>query len=404
MKTHEQILTMLAGNSSQHPMQFNALLTISGLQPDTLNMVLDQMYAAHHINQATVTRSGVEQREVWPTGMVKQLNTYADPSKRVAPTPLPRRNETPAIQLKEVTMNINHDEKTPKALTILKYIEANPVCNSAQIGHATGIVAPRSYIKAHISRGAVIVMGENRNDMKMQLAAGQTAEAIYGTGYNKAKPAPSAALLAEVQAAHANVYLPVGRVGFQPHAEPCSVGNELPTLPLLELADAEPAPTYEIPAFLRKSEEQQPVEPAPVVKFDTDLGFYKDEAVTIDELTAQVGRVGFQPHAEPCSVGNELPTLPPLELAEPLPAVKYDTDLGFYSTELITSPPTIQDHIDALFMLLPESATICITRNNAQLEIDIEAEVFGRSVCKSVSMHQVKETLDALHIVTVEMA
>lgn len=340
---HEQILTMLAGSHSQQPMQFNALLDISGLQPDTLDMVLDQMYAAHSINQATVTRSGIMQREVWPTGMAKQVNAYKVPSKRVAPTPPPRRNETPAIQPKEITMNINHDEKTPKALTILKYIEANPVCNSAQISHATGIVAPRSYIKAHISRGVVIVAGENRKDIKMQLAQGQTAEGIYGNGYNKAKPVPSAALLAEVQAAH-------GCTEF-------SDSYQASGLPVLILTEAEP-----------------------------------------------VGRVGFQPHAEPCSVGNELPTLPLLELAEPLPVVKYDADLGFYPTELITSQPTLQDHIDALFMLLPESASIVITRNDAQLEIDIEAEVFGRSVCKSVSMHEVKETLDALHIVTVEMA
>ena len=323
---HEQILTMIAGSHAQQPMRFNALLDISGLYPDTLNMVLDQMYAAHSINQATVTRSGIMQREVWPTGMAKQVNAYKVPSKRVAPViPPPRRNEAPAIQPKEVTMNINHDEKTPKALTILKYIEANPNCNSAQISHATGIVAPRAYIKAHISRGAVIVAGENRKDIKMQLAQGQTAEGIYGNGYNKAKPAPSAALLAEVQAAHDNVELPVGRVGVQPHAEPCRVGNELPALPLLELA-------------------------------------------------------------------------------EPLRVVKYDADLGFYPTELIAIQPTIQDHIDALFMLLPESATICITRNNAQLEIDIEAAVFGKTVAKSVQAHEVKETLDALHIVTVEMA
>ena len=269
---HEQILTMLAGSHAQQPMRFNALLDISGLYPDTLNMVLDQMYAAHSINQATVTRSGIMQREVWPTGMASQLNAYADPSKRVAPTPLSRRNEAQAIKSKEVTMNINHDEKTPKALTILKYIEANPNCNSAQISHATGIESPRSYIKAHISRGAVIVAGENRKDMRMQLAPGHTATGLYGNGYNKSKPAPSAALLAEVQAGHADVYLPVGRVGFQPHAEPCSVGIELPTLPPLELADAEPAPTYEIPAFLRKSEKQQPVDD---LKQDLRTGFAK---------------------------------------------------------------------------------------------------------------------------------
>lgn len=341
---HEQILTMLAGSHSQQPMQFNALLDISGLQPDTLNMVLDQMYAAHSINQATVTRSGIMQREVWPTGMAKQVNIYADLSKRVAATPPPRRNEVQVIKTKEITMtqDLEVAEQTPKALTILKFIEANPNCNSAQISHATGIESPHSYIKAHISRGNVLVKVLDRRNSHFNIALGQTAQGIYGYGYTKRQPAPSAALLAEVQSAHANVDLPVGRVGFQPHAVPCRVGNELPTLPLptLDLSEAYDA---DIPAFISKR-------------------------------------------------------------ADELPAVKYDADLGFYSTELITSQPTLQAHIDALFMLLPESATICITRNNAQLEIDIEADVFGKTVAKSVQTHEVKETLAALHIVTVEMA
>ena len=224
-------------------------------------------------------------------------------------------------------MNINHDEKTPKALTILKYIEANPACNSAQISHATGIESPRSYIKAHISRGAVVVAGENRKDMKMRLAADRTAEAIYGNGYTKAKPAPSAALLAEVQAAHADV----------------------------ELADADAAPTYEIPAFLRKSLEKQPVEPAPVVKFDTDLGFYADTVLKTK-----------------------------------------------------TNPPSQDDFaidaINTLFDLLPPQSAIVIGRANGELQIEIEADVFGTPVAKTVLINQVIETLNALHIVTVDMA
>lgn len=313
MKAHEQILTILAGTTSQQPMQFNALLTISGLLPDTLNMVLDQMYAAHHINQATVTRSGIMQREVWPTGMAKQLNAYAEPSKRVAPTPLPRRNETPAIQPKEVTMNINHDEKTPKTLTILKFIEANPVCNSAQISHSTGIVAPRSYIKAHIKRGKVLVTGEGRCDQYLQLAPGQTAQGIYGNGYTKHAEKPAAI-----------------------------TQTALPAFHLSTAVDAQ------IPVFITQREDEMPAEAAASPKFDTDLGFYTDT--------------------------------------------------------VLIAKTSLQQHIDALFMLLPESATICITRNNAQLEIDIEADVFGKTVAKSVQTHEVKETLAALHIVTVEMA
>lgn len=136
-------------------------------------------------------------------------------------------------------MNINHDEKTPKALTILKYIEANPVCKSAQISHATGIESPRSYIKAHISRGAVIVAGESRKDMKMQLAQGQTAEGIYGNGYNKAKPAA----ITET------------------------------ALPAFNLSAADDA---QMPVFIIKRQAEKPDEAAASPKFDTDLGFYTD--------------------------------------------------------------------------------------------------------------------------------
>ena len=391
---HEQILTMLAGSHAQQPMRFNALLDISGLYPDTLNMVLDQMYAAHSINQATVTRSGIMQREVWPTGVVSN-QIYLN-SLRTPLPPLPRRNEIkPKLMEETMTQDMPQDleiatlastleanvflppiQQLPKALTILKFIEVNPFCNSAQISHATGIESPRSYIKTHISRGAVIVAGENRNDMKMHLTQGQTAEGIYGNGYTQRQPAPSAALLAEVQAAHdctefSDSYQasglpaliltaaePVGRVGFQPHAEPCSVGNELPTLPLT-LTDIDcPAfdmANYETPATINKRQDEQPADEAPSPKFDTDLGFYIATALK----------------------------------AKNNPFSQDDFAI---------------DAVNTLFDLLPPQSEIVIRRADGELQIDIEADVFGKPVAKTVLINEVVETLNALHIVTVEMA
>lgn len=328
MITHEQLLKLLAKNSAQSPMTFADLLAISGLQPATLTMVLDQMHAAHSINQATVTRSGIAQREVWPTGMAKQLNAYADPSKRVAPTPLrplPRRDEikpklTEATMSQNMTQDLEVAEQTPKALTILKFIEANPVCNSAQISHGTGIAAPRSYIKAHVMRGNVLVIGENRQNQYLQLAPGQTAEGIYGNGYTK----------------HA--------------AKPAAITEA--ALPAINLSAADDA---QIPVFITKREDEVAADGVASPKFDSDLGFYADTAPK--NMCIQFSQDDF--------------------------AI---------------------DAINTLFDLLPPQSEIVIRRADGELQIDIEADVFGKPVARTVLINEVIETLSALHIVTVEMA
>lgn len=97
----QHILDLLANSSSQKPVPFNVLLDECGLLPKTLNMILDAMYAQHSINQATVTRKGIEQREVWLTGVVDKAQRqdivinkgYTPPSgHQIRP---PRRDEKP---------------------------------------------------------------------------------------------------------------------------------------------------------------------------------------------------------------------------------------------------------------------------------------------------------------------
>ena len=115
MKTHEQILSLMTKSHAQAPMQFNSLLDISGLQPDTLNMVLDQMYDARKINQAKVTRAGIEQREVWPVAIVNKANPYRSGVATAPVIPPPRRNEAPAI--KPVQLIKTEEAKTNSSIT-----------------------------------------------------------------------------------------------------------------------------------------------------------------------------------------------------------------------------------------------------------------------------------------------
>lgn len=210
----QQILDLLNGSSSQKPMPFNVLVDKSGLLPKTLNMILDTMYAQHSINQAMVTRNGVQQREVWPTGVIEKAvrqDIVINPNKRPPIKPyrhdesstrtslpaIPVRNfdiEKPQINAvveSEKTMNEKPENTTPKSLLILEYIEAHPGCSSLEITKAVGIGSVNAYIKFHIKRGNVLIeLGHSRHN-KYSLKAGMTAKDVYQGGVRH-KPMRSA--------------------------------------------------------------------------------------------------------------------------------------------------------------------------------------------------------------------
>lgn len=76
--TQQKILAFLQGCDSQHPMEFGALLKKTGLQPDTLRMVLDQMQHSlpATINSCTLTKQGKSSAMYWPTGAVGNPLTF----------------------------------------------------------------------------------------------------------------------------------------------------------------------------------------------------------------------------------------------------------------------------------------------------------------------------------------
>lgn len=205
----QQILDLLKGSSSQKPMPFNVLVDKSGLLPKTLNMILDSMYAQHSINQALVTRNGMQQREVWPTGVIEKavrqdivINPNKTPPSGLLTRPYRRdesnfrtslaaipdsdaeveKTQQPIAIESEKTMNEKTENTTPKSLLILEYIEAYPGCSSLEITKEVGVQSVNAYIKFHIKRGNVLIeLGHSRHN-KYSLKAGMTAKDVYQGG------------------------------------------------------------------------------------------------------------------------------------------------------------------------------------------------------------------------------
>ena len=93
--------------------------------------------------------------------------------------------------IKEIYKVTNTSE--PRALQVLRVIEAHPGCNHADIEYATDLLGATGYIKGQIKGGRVLVGGTARK-RTFTLAAGETAESAYNGGsrirFNKPEPAP----------------------------------------------------------------------------------------------------------------------------------------------------------------------------------------------------------------------
>lgn len=89
--TQTQILALLKGHDAQHPLCFDALVQKSGLEEDTLKMVLQQLFDSQPrpINCAQITKGGKTYMVYWPTGEIARLSfhTYTPMQPRTASAP-----------------------------------------------------------------------------------------------------------------------------------------------------------------------------------------------------------------------------------------------------------------------------------------------------------------------------
>lgn len=201
-----RILEAIKGSNAQNPMSISALKSKLGVTEKPLEKELEAMFVLKQISRAYISRpvNGKLQSElyVWPTGII-QPERYATVGAKVAPTPLPRRDEIKttghdgashlALTLghartidmvaakKSTQEQINMTEK-PTALRLLEHIEAHPNCPYSDFTNILNTVAASAFLGNHIARGDVIKTQVGPRKYNYSLIAGKTALDIYNGG------------------------------------------------------------------------------------------------------------------------------------------------------------------------------------------------------------------------------
>lgn len=193
--THDLILQHMQGATQHQPVTLDELASKTGLLPDTISMILDQMQNTLPavINKVKVIKNGQTEIIVWPTGAI-QPTFWRDFKLAGSKTPPPKRVETnPNHQPKEPAMDDTMkatpararagDEPQPRSLQILRYIEQHPGCSTYEVQKALKITAPACYLKPYIAAGYVVssqnkVEGR-RPSNSIRLAPGISADELY---------------------------------------------------------------------------------------------------------------------------------------------------------------------------------------------------------------------------------
>lgn len=102
--TAANVLALLSGRSSQYPMPFDELHAATGLSKKRLKEMLDAMAYAlpATINRATLTKGGVTQVVLWPTGVIETRTRMGIVIKPAYQSHPPRMNDLTRAVLDKV--------------------------------------------------------------------------------------------------------------------------------------------------------------------------------------------------------------------------------------------------------------------------------------------------------------
>ena len=213
MDTRQLILNILKGSSSQNPMRFDVLLTVSGKARDELQEALEDMYqqVPAAINRVLQIKAGQEQYLYWPTGVLQSFKGDVVGARKhltkLHGGPVRRNTE----QLKTVSPaeaqkgeEMKKEEKVSN-VDIVRYVISNPgVANNQVLDHfarddqdkrkALGIVIcyclTHNYLKRQENK--TLVVGDNEIWLAQHdlLPATKATTSSVATQETTAKPSP----------------------------------------------------------------------------------------------------------------------------------------------------------------------------------------------------------------------
>lgn len=180
MQTDElekQVLEALKNKSSKNPSNACELAVFFTVPLVQIHKALDALIEKRSINQATVTRIGITQREVWPTG-VEVLPPYGRGSVVLPPrrdvTTKPAPAETPIAE-KPTAPRREHSV----AWQAIHYIEANPDCTTDDLRAHLKVSQPAAYLNFYLRKGIVIQSKNGQNLSTWRLKDGTTADEVF---------------------------------------------------------------------------------------------------------------------------------------------------------------------------------------------------------------------------------
>lgn len=187
---NENILKQLKGTSSVFHISVSTLESATGLSSDEVNTTLDALYEKRIINQATITRNGIAEREVWLTGVIEKIppTQYVINHKKAQKEPPAAVIADPVPTISSAKPATPQDEKS-WALKLLEIIEKHPGITQNEAAQKLNYkYVSTALIPGHIDRGDVIAERNKDGKWTFKLKQGMTAAEVYNRSKRASEP------------------------------------------------------------------------------------------------------------------------------------------------------------------------------------------------------------------------
>lgn len=176
----DKILSLLSGSDSKNPMPLRMLKDKAGMAMGPLIELIEEMYSARSINKCIVSKHGVTQIMVWPTGVPEKVSFKQFSIS--PPSPLRTDNMSPGLNAPIIKEHETPSmEQKSKSRIILEAIAERGSVSGSELIRISGASAIKPFIKNHCDRGLVVITGGIGNKT-YALAPGVTPEMLLKDG------------------------------------------------------------------------------------------------------------------------------------------------------------------------------------------------------------------------------
>jgi len=176
----DKILSLLSGSDYKNPIPLRVLREKACMAMEPLLELIEEMYAARSINKCIVSKHGVTQIMVWPTGVPEKVSFKQFSIS--PPAPLRTDNISPGLNAPTTKEpETRHMEQKSKSRIILETISERGSVSGKDLIRISGANTIKPFIRNHVDRGLIVITGGVANKT-YALAPGVTPEMLLADG------------------------------------------------------------------------------------------------------------------------------------------------------------------------------------------------------------------------------